>query len=394
MNEQLEFKIGEDESPATVSIGEDGAAEVLDKPQAPRVETPSQQSSEGGELDQYSEGVKKRIDKLTARLRETQRREQAALEYAKSVQARAQQLEQQYMTADSERLGEASGRVQTQAVALKQIIRKAREEGDIDTETEAQQRLTALTMEQNQIAVATQQRALNAQMDQRMRALDGDLQFMRNTFFTDEQSTNDFMEFAGYREALKRGDFNSAMGMLQQQVEQLQLLAGRKLEVDPLATFPDLRQQVDDMSMDEAHALELARHRAIQAQQQQYAQQQAQQQARAEQGEQQAQRAMSDAVQQINQMEAQWMAQDLNYPAKKQKLMELIPQIQQSFPPQLWPQQIGLLYQTLSGVTAAPQPSAPRTLRNAPLRPTGGGGGRPDPATALEAMNQALNYND
>ena len=163
MNEQLEFKIGEDESPATVSIGEDGAAEVLDKPQAPIVETQSQQSHEGGELDQYSEGVKKRIDKLTARLRETQRREQAALEYAKSVQARATQLEQQYMTVDSERLGEANGRVQTQVVALKQIIRKAREEGDIDTETEAQQRLTSLTMEQSQITAATQQREQQVQ---------------------------------------------------------------------------------------------------------------------------------------------------------------------------------------------------------------------------------------
>ena len=162
MNEQLEFKIGEDESPATVSIGEDGAAEVLDKPQAPLVETPSQQSGDG-ELDQYSEGVKKRIDKLTARLRETQRREQAALEYAKSVQARATQLEQQYMTVDGERLGEANGRVQTQVVALKQIIRKAREEGDIDTETEAQQRLTSLTMEQSQITAATQQREQQVQ---------------------------------------------------------------------------------------------------------------------------------------------------------------------------------------------------------------------------------------
>ena len=48
--------------------------------------------------------------------------------------------------------------MQTQAVALKQIIRKARVEGDIDTETEAQQRLTSITMEQNQIAVASQQR--------------------------------------------------------------------------------------------------------------------------------------------------------------------------------------------------------------------------------------------
>ena len=161
MNGELEFKVGEDESPATVAIGEDGAAEVLDKPEAPIVETPAAAAAPAApanELDQYSESVKKRIDKLTARLRETQRREQAALEYAKSVQARAAQLEQQYMSADSERLGEANGRIQTQLVALKQIIRKAREEGDIDTETEAQQRLTALTLEQSQITAATQQR--------------------------------------------------------------------------------------------------------------------------------------------------------------------------------------------------------------------------------------------
>ncbi len=147
MNEELEFKVGEDESPATVAVSEDGTAQVVSKPE-----------QSGSELDQYSEGVKKRIDKLTARLRETQRREQAALEYAKNVQARATQLEQQYMSVDNERLGEASSRVQTQVVALKQIIRKAREEGDIDTETEAQQRLAAMTLEQSQIAAAAQQR--------------------------------------------------------------------------------------------------------------------------------------------------------------------------------------------------------------------------------------------
>jgi chromosome segregation ATPase len=152
MNDELEFKIGEDESSATVAVSEDGTAEVVARPEA------GQAAPQSSELDQYSEGVKKRIDKLTARLRETQRREQAALEYAKNVQARATQLEQQYMTVDNERLGEASSRVQTQVVALKQIIRKAREEGDIDTETEAQQRLAAMTMEQSQIAAAAQQR--------------------------------------------------------------------------------------------------------------------------------------------------------------------------------------------------------------------------------------------
>ena len=164
--EQLEFKIGEDESPATVQVGEDGQAEVLDKPQDPQVIAPS--SSQGdqadrGELDQYSENVKKRIDKLTARLRETQRREQAALDYARSVQARAQQLEYQYLNTDQQRVAEATGRIETQVMALKQIIRKAREEGDVDTETEAQQRLTALTMEQASVQAQEAQRKAYAE---------------------------------------------------------------------------------------------------------------------------------------------------------------------------------------------------------------------------------------
>jgi len=159
--EQLEFKIGEDEAPATVRLSEDGQAEVIDKPQPPEVVAPSgDQSDHGdrGELDQYSENVKKRIDKLTARLRETQRREQAALDYARNVQARAQQLEQQYLSTDQQRVAEATGRIETQVMALKQIIRKAREEGDVDTETEAQQRLTALTMEQAHVQAQEAQR--------------------------------------------------------------------------------------------------------------------------------------------------------------------------------------------------------------------------------------------
>ena len=168
----LEFKIGEEEQPATVQLSEDGKAEVLGKPQPPEVVTPGSEGvgNDGSELDQYSANVQKRIDKLTARLRETQRREQAALEYAKSVQARAQQLEQQYHQSTDSRLNEAKSRVETQLVALKQIIRKAREEGDLDTETEAQQRLASLTFESGQIESAIANRPSPEQLAQQQQA--------------------------------------------------------------------------------------------------------------------------------------------------------------------------------------------------------------------------------
>jgi hypothetical protein len=140
MAEELEFKVGEDESPATVEIeAEEGSEAGNSDADSPR--------SQGEELDAYSDKVKKRIDKLTARLRETERREHAALEYAKNVQQKAQVYEQQAYNSDNARLGEARSRVETQSVALKQIIRKAREEGDYDTEIEAQERLTDIQLE-------------------------------------------------------------------------------------------------------------------------------------------------------------------------------------------------------------------------------------------------------
>lgn len=150
-NEQLEFNVGEDENPATVSINEeDGNAELLTKEQPPVVETAPR--AEENELDDYSDKVKKRIDKLTARLRETQRREQAAIEYAQQVQRRAQELEQQAKQSDVGRLDEAKTRIETQAMALKQIIKAAREEGDVNTEMEAQQRLADIMYDQRQVA--------------------------------------------------------------------------------------------------------------------------------------------------------------------------------------------------------------------------------------------------
>ena len=164
--EQLDFKIGEDEEPAEVEMNEDGTnAVVTSKEEAPMVETTASTEPKKDELDQYGDKVQKRIDKLTGRLRETQRREEAAIEYARNLQQRTDELEQRFQRTDADRLIEAKGRIDTQMITLKQIIKKAREEYDIDTETEAQQRLTSMMMDQQRVAEATEyrQQALSRQ---------------------------------------------------------------------------------------------------------------------------------------------------------------------------------------------------------------------------------------
>jgi len=160
MNAQGEFDIGKDEEPKTVSLSEDGSnAEVLEKEESPIVETlPEEKKEHRQELEVYGSTVQKRIDKLTARLREAERRETAALDYAKSVQMQKEELEKRYHATDSARLNETKSRIDSQLLALKQVIRKAREEGDLDTETEAQQRLATLAVDHSRVVEASARR--------------------------------------------------------------------------------------------------------------------------------------------------------------------------------------------------------------------------------------------
>ena len=150
---QLEFELGEGETETSIELPEqetednDSGSTIEASAPAPAAKPEPEKS----ELDQVSENVQKRIAKLTAKMREAERREQAAIEYARNVQAKSQQLEQQLVTTDQSRVYEAKSRVETQQVQLKAIIRRAREEGDIDTETEAQERLMQLSMEQRQL---------------------------------------------------------------------------------------------------------------------------------------------------------------------------------------------------------------------------------------------------
>ena len=157
--EQLEFNLGEDEEPATVTFGKD--ADGNQEPGQLEVEPPQptqkEAQSHSDELGSVNEAVQKRIAKLTAKMREAERREQAAFEYAKGMQSQAHELQQKLVHTDYSRLNEAKSRLDTQQLQLRQIIKKAREEGDIDTETEASQRLSEMTMEQRQVSGWLQQ---------------------------------------------------------------------------------------------------------------------------------------------------------------------------------------------------------------------------------------------
>ena len=86
------------------------------------------------ELEEYSEGVKRRIAKLTKKMRESERREEAATMYAKSVLAEKEALSSRLAKLDTGFVSEKENRIKAGMEAAVAKLAKAREESDLKAE--------------------------------------------------------------------------------------------------------------------------------------------------------------------------------------------------------------------------------------------------------------------
>ena len=100
------------------------------------------------ELEQYSEGVQKRIAKLTKKWREAERQKEAALEYARGGQVELSQLKTKVSKLEPSYVNAVQNRVTSGLAAAKAQLVKAREAGDIDAEVDAQKEIGRLGMEE------------------------------------------------------------------------------------------------------------------------------------------------------------------------------------------------------------------------------------------------------
>jgi hypothetical protein len=127
-------------------------------------ETPDQGDEK--EHEEYSDRVKKRIDKMTAKLREAERREKAALEYAQGVQAQLAQAQQRAQTMDENYVTEASGRIKSQLAIVEANLQDAVERGDGKAAVEAQKMLAQLVLQQERMNEAASRTAAQQKMPQ------------------------------------------------------------------------------------------------------------------------------------------------------------------------------------------------------------------------------------
>ncbi len=128
--------------------------EKIDTPEDSVSETTEEESSEEipeepseEELASYSTGVRKRIDKLTAKYREAERREQAALDYARSVKAQNEGLQQNAQQINKKYSEEYAGRVDTSLESAKKRYVQAYESGDPEELVAATTELSRLSVE-------------------------------------------------------------------------------------------------------------------------------------------------------------------------------------------------------------------------------------------------------
>ena len=139
----------EDDEDIEVTVVDEESSD--DDTEEVEVEVKAEPKDDDDDLASQSESVRKRIGKLTYKVRETERREQAALDYAKSVKSQLDAMQKRTSLLDQSYTTEADTRIKVQEQLYKDQYRSAVDTGDTDKQIEANQYLAKLELERDKI---------------------------------------------------------------------------------------------------------------------------------------------------------------------------------------------------------------------------------------------------
>ena len=132
-----------DEKPSEEPVKSDDAP--AESTEQSDVQDSKPEKKQDEKLEEYSEGVQKRIAKLTRKWREAERQKDAAVHYSQSVEEKRKAWEAKYSKLDSTYLKDSEARIKSQLDAVKGKLAAAIESGDTAKQVEAQTELSALT---------------------------------------------------------------------------------------------------------------------------------------------------------------------------------------------------------------------------------------------------------
>ena len=122
--------------------------------------------SSDSEHETYSKKVKTRIDKLTKKAREAERQQEAAISYARNIQAENNALKNQVHSLDQGYVAEYGDRVATQSESIARDLETAIATNDTSSQVDLNQKLARLAIEEERVNTAKQQQAQQQQAQQ------------------------------------------------------------------------------------------------------------------------------------------------------------------------------------------------------------------------------------
>ena len=110
-------------------------------------ETKLEKKEDKDEVKEYSEGVQKRIAKLTRKMREAERQKEEAIAFAEATNRQKSDLEGRLSKLDKSYTSEFETRVKTNMAAARQALKTAIESQDVEGQIAAQEQIANLTMD-------------------------------------------------------------------------------------------------------------------------------------------------------------------------------------------------------------------------------------------------------
>ena len=110
-------------------------------------ETKLEKTEEKDELKEYSDGVQKRIAKLTRKMREAERQREEAIAFAETTNKQKSELEGRLSKLDKSYTSEFESRVKTNMAAAKLALKNAIESQNVEAQIAAQEQIAHLTMD-------------------------------------------------------------------------------------------------------------------------------------------------------------------------------------------------------------------------------------------------------
>ena len=138
-----------------VELKENKQQEVEEVEDQTSAEKPKEKKDE---REEYSKDVQKRIDRLTYKIREAERREKEALNFAEKVKKEKDELQTKFTKLDDGYVNEFSTRVNSELESAKTALKNAMAAGDVDAQVTANQNLARLAIEQERVKATEEQR--------------------------------------------------------------------------------------------------------------------------------------------------------------------------------------------------------------------------------------------